>query len=145
MTRRYNCHTCSEPMQISAWLQAKLVADPGAAQFNQSCPMCGAVHMVMSNSVTLTRPGANIAKLTEWYDADVYEPYRVGPYRVMFQTGEIARSYWEWNGTGWVNGPMTLSVGSVRCWQGLAGDMEHLKTLPYAHDLPLSVAPDAGD
>jgi hypothetical protein len=135
MTRRYNCYSCTEPLEISAWLQAKLVAE--SSSFRQTCAMCGAIHRITAHSIDLVSQGARIAKLSEWYSYPIYKPHRVGLYRVKFSTGNIAKSYFEWTGDMWRNGPIIMGEGSITEWQGLGGDMEHLKTMPYLHDMPL--------
>lgn len=113
----------------------------GNGMQHQKCQNCGAVHDVTPDKITLSTPGVPFAKLSAFYDYPEYKPYRVGPYRVMFQTGNIAKSYYEWDGETFRNGPMILSPGTIIAWQGLAGDNEHTKRMPYEHDAPLELPP----
>jgi hypothetical protein len=125
----YNCHTCSEPLQVLAAF-AYYIASHGPQ--NQKCTKCNAVHRINSDaSVCLTTPGVHYAKLSVVFAFPEYKPYRVGAYRVRYGNGNWAKGLATWDGEHFSNGPVLFSDGSIVAWQGLAGDMEHLKPIPY--------------
>jgi len=137
--RSYNCMTCQEPMQVSLMFDAFIRRE---GPQDQRCGKCGCVHHLTSNSISLKERGVIMARLSQEYVYPDQPPTRVGAYRVRFSNGQWAKSYWYWDGHGFVNGPIRLSRGSITSWQGLAGDMEHLRTMPY--DLPAPI-PAHGD
>jgi hypothetical protein len=131
----YSCHTCGEPMKVSIHFMTYIKSN-GAQK--QHCVVCGAIHQVNPDqSICLTKSGAMMARLSQEYDYPEYKPYRPGPYRVRYANGNWSKSYVTWNGDAWHNGPVFFRDGSIVAWQGLAGDMEHLKRMPYEHDEPL--------
>jgi hypothetical protein len=105
---------------------------------NQKCYTCGAIHLVdEKNRITLKTPGQPLAKLSQEYPYPEYAPYRVGAYRVRYSNGNWSKTLVSWNGEVWSNGPIVFHVGSIVAWQGLAGDMEHTKRMPYDLAAPL--------
>lgn len=111
----------------------------------QKCMHCEAVHLVdEKNRVTLLTPGQPLAKLSMEYPFPEYEPYRVGSYRVRYENGNWAKMLVTWTGEGWRNGPIAFSAGAIISWQGLAGDMEHTKRMPYDIAPPLDMPVDDG-
>lgn len=135
--RNYNCRTCMEPIVITPSFHYYIVSHGNQ---RQTCIACGAIHEVSSNDVRLDVPGTQYARLSMEYPFPQHKPYRVGAYRVRFKSRHWARSYWEWDGDKFHNGPMILTTGSIISWQGLGGDMEHLKRMPYELSDPLSNA-----
>lgn len=134
--RNYTCHTCQEPMTVSLQFHWFIVGNGPQAQ---RCNNCGAVHTVHEHSVALATPGAMFAKLSAWFDFPYYKPYRVGVYRVTYQNGSVSKTLLAWNGEVWHNGPMVFQPGSIAFWQGLAGDMEHVKRMPYDFVMPIDI------
>lgn len=140
--KNYNCMTCQEPMKVSIFFHTFIRAH-GPQQ--QRCVVCGAVHEVNEkNEIRLKTPGLQLARLSQEYDYPLYKPYRVGPYRVRYSSGNWAKSQVTWDGDVWRNGPVLFHAGSIIAWQGLAGDMEHLKRMPYdlSAALPIPVEGD---
>lgn len=112
----------------------------------QKCMLCGAIHIVDGkNNITLKTPGTPVAKLSQEYAYPEYRPYRVGAYRVRYSSGAWSKTYVTWDGDVWRNGPVLFHEGSIVAWQGLAGDMEHTKRMPYDMADPLPVMADDGD
>ena len=131
----YNCHSCQEPLTVSIAFQSYILAN---GMQSQCCNVCNAVHSITKTLVvTLTKPGVLIARLSAVYEFPEYKPYRTGAYRVWFSGyDEPARRLAVWNGKSWCNGPIVFSDAAVKQWQGLGGDMEHTKRMPYEHDAP---------
>src|SRR5579864_8100452 len=135
----YNCHTCQEPMKVSVYFHTFIRANGPTPQ---KCMLCGAVHEVDGrNQIRLIKPGAPIAKLSQEYPYPEYRPYRVGDYRVRYSNGNWSKSYVTFDGDVWRNGPVLFHVGSIIAWQGLAGDMEHTKRMPYDIAAPIPFVP----
>ena len=112
----------------------------------QKCMLCGALHEVdEKNNIRLKTPGVPLAKLSSEFAYPEYKPYRVGAYRVRYSNGNWAKSYVTWNGEAWHNGPVMFHAGSIVSWQGLAGDMEHTKRMPYDIAPPLPYEPVDSD
>lgn len=125
----YNCHTCQEPMKVTLMFQS-YVRLHGSQR--QKCYACGAIHEVAENNkISLLVAGTPMAKLSQEYAFPEYAPYRVGAYRVRYSTGNWSKVLIVWDGEHWHNGPIVFATGSIISWQGLAGDMEHLKRMPY--------------
>lgn len=98
----------------------------------QKCMICGALHEVdEKNNIRLKVPGSPLAKLSQIYDYPEHKPYRVGDYRVRYSNGNWSKTYVTFDGDVWRNGPVLFHAGSIVAWQGLAGDMEHTKRMPY--------------
>lgn len=118
-------------LQFHSWIRAQ-------GPQPHRCMRCGAVHIIDGqNRITLKSHGQQVARLSPEYSYPEYAPYRPGPYRVRFNNGNWSKSYVNWNGEYFHNGPVRFSDGSIMSWQGLAGDMEHLKLMPYDHTSPL--------
>lgn len=115
---------------------------------NQRCVVCEGVHQVASLpdgrvSVALMVPGILIARLSAVYDNAEYKPYRTGPYRVWFVGAvDASRRLVNWDGTDWTNGPIRFADNAIAAWQGLGGDMEHTKKMPYEFDAPFPMLPE---
>jgi len=138
--KNYNCYTCQEPMKVSIHFHT-YIRQHGPQQ--QRCPLCGAVHSVDGkNEIRLLTPGAPLAKLSQEYPYPQYAPYRVGGYRVRFENGNWSKSLvtWDADNHAWRDGPILYRDGSIVAWQGLAGDMEHTKRMPYDLGQPLPIA-----
>ena len=134
--KNYNCMTCQEPMKVSIHFHTYIRLH---GPQTQKCFKCGALHDVdEKNNIRLKTPGVPLAKLSCEYPYPEYAPYRVGPYRVRFSTGNWAKSYLTWDGEGFHNGPVRFATDSIQSWQGLAGDMEYLKRMPYVIADPIS-------
>jgi hypothetical protein len=140
--REYTCHTCREPMSVSVQFHYYIVQH---GHQRQTCMSCGAIHELSSTDVRLDVPGTQYARLSMEYPFPEHKPYRAGLYRVRFASRQWARAYWEWTGETFRNGPMTLASGSIISWQGLGGDMEHLKRMPYEHVQPITGSIDECD
>jgi hypothetical protein len=137
--KNYNCLTCQEPMKVSIYFHT-FIRQHGPQQ--QRCMRCGAVHDVdEKNNIRLRSPGVQIARLSEEFAYPEYPPTRVGAYRVRYSNGQWGKTYANWNGEMFHNGPVMFREGSIISWQGLAGDMEYLKKMPYDIADPL---PDMG-
>jgi hypothetical protein len=111
----------------------------------QKCYVCGALHDVdEKNNVKLKVPGVPLAKLSQEYPFPEYEPYRTGAYRVRFSTGNWCTHLRMWDADirQFRDGACLFAAHSIMGWQGLAGDMEHLKTMPYKLGAPLSIVGD---
>lgn len=107
----------------------------------QKCQTCGAIHDVdEKNNIRLVKPGVQIAQLSDVFPYPEFEPYRVGPYRVQWSTKQWSKTYLNWDGEKFHNGPVTFSRGAIMAWQGLGGNMEHMKHI--ANRL-IDVLPDA--
>jgi len=133
--KNYNCLTCQEPMKVSIFFHTYIRSN---GPQKQRCPMCGAVHEVNGkNEIRLTVPGAQMAKLSQEYGYPEHKPWRVGAYRVRYSNGQWSKVKVTWDGDVWRNGPVLFHAGSIVAWQGLAGDMEHLKRMPYDLTDPL--------
>jgi hypothetical protein len=138
VNRNYNCHSCTEPLKILPTFHQYIVWN---GPTKQRCSMCGAVHLVTVDTVTLETPGVLVARLSAVYDFPEYKPYRTGAYRVWFKgIYKPAKRLAFWDGEFWRNGPVTFSDGSIHRWQGLGGDNEHTKKMPYEHDPPFPFA-----
>jgi hypothetical protein len=134
VNRNYNCHSCQEPLKILPMFHMYIVTH---GPQKQRCTICNAVHHVTSDAVTLEIPGVLVARLSAVYDFPEYKPYRTGPYRVWFtKQYKAAKRLAHWDGDNWCNGPVIFQDGSIWRWQGLGGDMEHTKKMPYEHDPP---------
>lgn len=121
--------TCQEPMKISIQFHTYIRA---RGPTPQRCMLCGAVHMIDGNNkITLNEPGHPLARLSQEYPYPEYAPYRVGAYRVRYSNGNWSKALINWDGEKFNNGPILFREGSITSWQGLAGDMEHTKTMPY--------------
>lgn len=128
--KNYNCHTCQEPMVVSLSFHS-YIRQHGPQ--HQKCMTCGAVHDVdEKNNIRLVKAGIQVARLSDVFSFPLYVPHRVGQYRVQWSTGNWSTSYLNWDGEKFHNGPIIFSAGAIIAWQGLAGDMEHLKTIPGA-------------
>ncbi len=139
--KNYNCMTCQEPMKISIFFHT-YIRQHGPQK--QCCVMCGAVHEIDGkNYVRLSIPGAQMARLSQEYAYPEYKPFRTGPYRVRYSNGQWAKVMAMFDGDVFRNGPLLFQAGSIMAWQGLAGDMEHLKRMPY--DLVPPLPYDGGD
>lgn len=139
----YSCHTCQEPMKVSIHFMSYIKSN---GPQRQHCVVCGAVHQVnQDQSICLVKAGAMVARLSQEYDYPEYKPYRPGAYRVRYSNGNWCKQYVTWNGETFHNGPIFYREGSIVAWQGLAGDMEHTKQMPYEHDAPLAYLPGDGD
>lgn len=139
----YTCHTCQEPMKITDHMHSYLRLN---GPTRQKCFMCGAIHLIdAKNNVSLVTPGHPVAKLSMVYPYPEYAPYRVGPYRVLYENGNWAKVLVTWNGEHWHNGPIVFSAGAIVGFQGLAGDMEHTKRMPYDLAPPIEIPNIEGD
>lgn len=138
--KNYNCFTCQEPMKVSIHFHTYIRLHGAQVQ---RCQLCGAEHIVDGkNHITLKTPGRPLARLSQEYSYPEHKPYRVGPYRVRYSTGNWAPTMATWDGDVWRNGPILFHAGSIIAWQGLAGDMEHTKRLPYDLNEPLPWNPE---
>lgn len=138
--RKYNCMSCQEPMEVSIAFQMFIQQNGNQSQ---RCQVCGAVHTVAQHGQVLKESGVLIARLSPVYDFPEYKPYRTGAYRVWFTLdAPPARRLTHWDGEYWTNGPIRFSDGAVKQWQGLGGDMEHTKKMPYEHDAPFPMLPE---
>lgn len=139
----YNCLTCQDPMKVSIHFMAYIKSN---GPTKQHCTACGAIHMIHPDKqITLHKPGALVARLSQEFPYPEYKPYRVGPYRVRYSSGNWAKSYITWDGDAWRNGNILFHSGSIIAWQGLGGDMEHYKTMPYEHSDPIPYTPGDGE
>jgi len=138
-------------MKVSVFFHTYITSN-GPQQ--QKCQSCGAVHLIAwdnvrrTQNVTLAEPGVRTAKPSDIFPYPEYKPYRVGPYRIQFSNHNWGVDLWNWDGDKFHNGPMLMREGSIIAWQGLAGDMEHTKRMPYELNDPLSNMPaicDEGD
>lgn len=139
MHRDYTCHTCMEPMKVTVFFHAYVTQNGPTPQ---ACQTCGAVHTVHVDRIELKEPGKRVAKLSMEYDYPEYKPFRVGPYRVRFSNRNWGAGLWNWNGEYFYNGAIMAREGSIIAWQGLAGDMEHEKRMPYDLHAPMTGTPD---
>jgi hypothetical protein len=127
--KNYNCLTCAEPMKVSIQFHTYIRANGPQVQ---KCYKCGALHDVdEKNNIRLRTPGVQLAKLSPEYPYPECKPYRVGAYRVRYAGGQWGKSAAMWDGEVFRNGPILFHAGSIVAWMGLAGDMEHLKRMPY--------------
>lgn len=142
-SKSYNCFTCQEPLKINVLFHTYIRKN---GPQKQKCMHCGAVHDVdEKNNVRLAIPGTQMAKLSMEYPYPEHKPYRTGPYRVRYSNGNWSRALLNWNGEHFHNGPVLLREGSIIAWQGLAGDMEHHKRMPYDHVPPVADMPEGDD
>lgn len=126
--KNYNCFTCQEPMKVSIFFHT-YIRQNGPQQ--QKCTTCGAIHDIdEKNNIRLVSPGVQVARLSEVFPFPQYVPHRVGQYRVRWSTYNWSKTYLNWDGEKFHNGPIVFSHGAIIAWQGLAGDMEHLKKIP---------------
>jgi hypothetical protein len=108
---------------------------------HQKCMLCGAIHLVNEhNHITLWRAGEPLAKLSQEYPFPECIPYRVGAYRVRYSNNNWSKGLVTWDGERFHNGPIVFQTGSIIAWQGLAGDLEHTKKMPYELMAPLPLA-----
>lgn len=134
--KNYNCFTCQDPLKISIHFHTYIRAN---GPQRQKCYNCNAVHEVdEKNNIRLVIPGERIAALSPVFSYPEYKPHRVGAYPVQYSNGTWSKMLATWDGEVWRNGPVLFHEGSIIAWQGLAGDMEHLKRIPghYADPLP---------
>jgi hypothetical protein len=138
MFHEYTCHSCQDPVKVLIGFGQYIISN---GPQRQKCQRCGAIHLVSEHKVELLVPGTLIAKLSPVYEYPEYSPFRAGPYRVRYSNGNWSKNLVSWNGENWHNGPVLFREGSIVAWQGLAGDMEHLKEMPYEHAAPLPDLP----
>lgn len=132
-------------MKISVFFHSYIRAN-GPQQ--QKCMKCGALHDIdEKNNVRLKQAGTQLARLSQEYPYPEYKPFRIGPYRVRFSNGNWAKSLVTWDADNecWRDGPVLFHTGSIIAWQGLAGDMEHIKRMPYMLGEPLDISTVEGD
>jgi DNA-directed RNA polymerase subunit RPC12/RpoP len=141
--KNYNCMTCQEPMKISIFFHTYIRQHGPQVQ---KCFTCGALHDIdEKNNVRLKVMGTPMARLSMEFPYPEHKPYRVGPYRVRYSNGTWSKVLVTYDGDVWRNGPVLFHAGSIVAWQGLAGDMEHTKRMPYDMVPPMPYMGDSDE